>query len=151
MPRSSLVSGLDWNEVCENEIIVKGAKAKTRQRRVVTISDNLRTWLSPHRKTSGPITLLAGKRWHAALGEAAQAATAPMSMNILRHTFGSYHFALHRNENLTAAEMGNSPAMVFRHYRAVCDTRSRCKILESPSLASRKRGEVCRVILQRHS
>jgi hypothetical protein len=32
-----------------------------------------------------------------------------MSMNVLRHAFGSYHFALHRNENLTAAEMGNSP------------------------------------------
>jgi hypothetical protein len=42
-----------------------------------------------------------------------------MPMNILRHTFGSYHYALHRNENLTAAEMGNSPAIVFRHYRAV--------------------------------
>jgi hypothetical protein len=40
-------------------------------------------------------------------------------MNVLRHTFGSYHYALHRNENLTAAEMGNSPTMVFRHYRAV--------------------------------
>jgi hypothetical protein len=35
------------------------------------------------------------------------------------YPLGSYHFALHRNENLTAAEMGNSPAMVFRHYRAV--------------------------------
>ncbi|HEY5704026.1 MAG TPA: hypothetical protein VIS96_00460 [Terrimicrobiaceae bacterium] len=40
-------------------------------------------------------------------------------MNVLRHTFGSYHYALHRYENLIAAEMGNSPAMVFRHYRAV--------------------------------
>jgi hypothetical protein len=27
-------------------------------------------------------------------------------MNNLRHTFGSYHYALHCNENLTAAEMG---------------------------------------------
>jgi hypothetical protein len=35
------------------------------------------------------------------------------------HSFGSYHFAQHRNENLTAAEMGNSPAMIFQHYRAV--------------------------------
>ncbi len=117
--RTAELFSLDWNEVSENEIIVKGAKAKTRQRRVICISDNLRAWLNPHRKTSGPITLLTGRHWHQALGEAAQTAKAPMSMNILRHTFGSYHFARHRNENLTAAEMGNSPAMVFRHYRAV--------------------------------
>lgn len=42
-----------------------------------------------------------------------------LPINVLRHTFGSYHYALHRNENLTAAEMGNSPAVIFRHYRAV--------------------------------
>jgi hypothetical protein len=39
--------------------------------------------------------------------------------NALRHSFGSYHYALHKNENLTAAEMGNSPSMILRHYRAV--------------------------------
>jgi hypothetical protein len=39
--------------------------------------------------------------------------------NALRHSFGSYHYALHKNENLTAAEMGNSPSIVFRHYHAV--------------------------------
>ncbi len=37
--------------------------------------------------------------------------------NGLRHSFGSYFFAQSKNENLTAAEMGNSPAMVYRHYR----------------------------------
>ena len=59
-----------------------------------------------------------------------------MSMNILRHTFGSYHFALHRNENLTAAEMGNSPAMVFRHYRAVVTSKAAARfwnLLPSPA------------------
>jgi integrase len=117
--RTAELWSLDWSEVSESEIIVKGVKAKTRQRRVVNISDNLRAWLLPYRKASGPITSLTGKHWHFALGAAAEIANAPMPMNILRHTFGSYHYALHRNENLTAAEMGNSPAMVFRHYRAV--------------------------------
>ena len=32
--------------------------------------------------------------------------------NGLRHTFCTYHFALHSNENLTAAQAGNSPAMI---------------------------------------
>jgi hypothetical protein len=35
--------------------------------------------------------------------------------NAIRHTFGTYHFSLHRNENLTAAELGNAPAVVERH------------------------------------
>ena len=37
--------------------------------------------------------------------------------NGIRHSFGSYHYELHRNEQLTASEMGNSPAVIFRHYR----------------------------------
>ena len=37
----------------------------------------------------------------------------------LRHTFGSYHFALHKNAALTAAEMGNSEDVVHRHYKAL--------------------------------
>jgi hypothetical protein len=39
--------------------------------------------------------------------------------NAMRHSFGSYFFAKSKNENLTASEMGNSPAMVFQHYRAL--------------------------------
>ena len=39
--------------------------------------------------------------------------------NALRHSFGSYYYAQYRDENRTAAEMGNSPAVVFRHYRAL--------------------------------
>ena len=39
--------------------------------------------------------------------------------NALRHSFGSYHYGKYRDENRTAAEMGNSPAVVFRHYRAL--------------------------------
>jgi len=29
------------------------------------------------------------------------------------HSFASYHFAKHKNENETAALMGNSPQMIF--------------------------------------
>jgi hypothetical protein len=37
----------------------------------------------------------------------------------LRHAFVTYHFALHANENLTAAEAGNSPAMIHAHYKGL--------------------------------
>ncbi len=35
----------------------------------------------------------------------------------MRHSFASYHLVKHRNENHTAHEMGNSPQMIFAHYR----------------------------------
>jgi len=45
-----------------------------------------------------------------------------LESNSFRKTFGSYHFAKFKNENLTASEMGNSPKMVHEHYRAVATT-----------------------------
>ena len=46
--RMSEILALNWEEVdlCDRTITVQGRKAKTRQRRVVTISDNLYGWLS---------------------------------------------------------------------------------------------------------
>jgi integrase len=110
---------LDWSEVSETEIIVRGLKAKTRQRRVVTISDNLAQWLRPYHKTAGWVAPFEQNAWRRSLESIAEEAGITLPPNVLRHSFGSYHFAQHRNENLTAAEMGNSPAMVFQHYRAV--------------------------------
>jgi hypothetical protein len=37
----------------------------------------------------------------------------------MRHAFCSYHFALHANENLTAQQAGNSPAMIHGHYKGL--------------------------------
>ena len=39
--------------------------------------------------------------------------------NGLRHAFCTYHFALHGNENLTAQQAGNSPAMIHAHYKGL--------------------------------
>ena len=43
----------------------------------------------------------------------------PRKSNGLRHAFCTYHFALHANENLTAAQAGNSPAMIHAHYKGL--------------------------------
>lgn len=37
----------------------------------------------------------------------------------MRHTFGTFHYAKYRNENSTASEMGNTPDVVFKNYRAL--------------------------------
>jgi integrase len=119
--RRSEICSLDWNEInlTERTIVVLGRKAKTRQRRVVTISDNLMPWLVDE-LGSGPLTYtspdLFGERLRAM---AKEVGILEWPHNALRHSFGSYFYALRKNENSVAAEMGNSPAVVFRHYRAL--------------------------------
>jgi hypothetical protein len=39
--------------------------------------------------------------------------------NGLRHAFCTYHFAADANENQTAQQAGNSPAMIHAHYKGL--------------------------------
>lgn len=118
--RSELVA-LDWSEInlAQGTIEVRGSKAKTRQRRIVHICDSLKQWLTPLARQTGGVTV--SKRddvWGDHLRVLVEkAGLTDYPHNGLRHSFGSYHYELHRNEQLTASEMGNSPAVIFRHYR----------------------------------
>ena len=131
--RRSELCALEWSEVDPDArtIEVKGVKAKTRQRRIVSISDTLASWLSIAPKTSRPapscnedvcgerLKNIYSERQDEAGAVIRKAIVAAWPHNALRHSFGSYHYAKHRDENSTAAEMGNSPGVVFRHYRAL--------------------------------
>jgi integrase len=130
--RRSEICALDWSEIDldERHIEIKGTKAKTRQRRLVSISDNLLAWLQAYSQDSGPVApnvdLFGEKLKHLVHGRpktdddpGRPAIVAEWPHNALRHSFGSYLYGKCKNENLTAAEMGNSPAMVFKHYRAL--------------------------------
>src|SRR5437867_11435891 len=80
------------------------------------MSDNLKQWLAPYRNQSSgnvaPMNFY--RKLRAARG---QAGINEWDNNSLRHSFGSYHLAKHRNVQALAIEMGNSPAMIFKHYR----------------------------------
>jgi integrase len=121
--RRSEFHALDWSEVdIINRIIeVKGIKAKTRQRRLVHIEDNLREWLSDWHKDAGPVVSDRSiDSFSERLRDVAQkAGIHPWPHNAMRHSFGSYFLGKTKDENLTASEMGNSPGVVIRHYRAV--------------------------------
>lgn len=118
--RTAELLRLDWADVWRvpGHIEVTAGKAKTRQRRLVEICPALAAWLEPFR------TLAVGKLWSlheitfqqkfVALCEAAEI---KRKTNGLRHSFCTYHFAKHANENLTAAQAGNSPAMIHAHYK----------------------------------
>lgn len=131
--RRSEIGALDWSEVDLKaaHIEVKGSKAKTRQRRVISIQPNLLAWLRLYAKTNGPIAPcpdVFGERLReivrqggkpAKNGKGHQRLLEAWPQNALRHSFGSYFFGKTNDENLTAAQMGNSPYVVHAHYKAL--------------------------------
>jgi integrase len=113
--RTAELQRLDWNEIDleRGYITVDANKAKTRQRRLVPISDNLKLWLTPHKKSAGPVCLHQRPQQSAARlceGFAWQE-------NGLRHSFISYRLAVLHDTARVALEAGNSPEVIFGHYR----------------------------------
>ena len=123
--RTSELLLLDWSKVGDFQIEIAASHSKTRRRHLVSISENLKAWLALHRKTEGLVVPLSANGWHDAVQRITALANPPLVLlpNVLRHSFCSYHYAKHKNENLTAAEAGNSPAVVFNHYRALVSER----------------------------
>jgi integrase len=125
--RSEEILRLDWEDVTRRAgfIEVAAHKAKTAARRLVPITDNLRHWLRPLRsndlvwqntkamfhKTRLRVAAEAGVRW---------------KQNVLRHSFISYRLAEIQDVNRVALEAGNSPQMIFRHYRELTTPEQAC-------------------------
>jgi integrase len=119
---------LDWAEVWSvaGKVEVSARIAKGRKRRLVDICPALAGWLRPCRGASGPVWGKSPDALEEALANLRGGLGIPARRNGFRHAFCSYHFALHSNENLTAAEAGNSPQMLHDHYRGLA-TRKEAK------------------------
>ena len=115
--RSAEAQRLSWAEVDLDggHIEVTAAKSKTKKRRLVPIPDNLAKWLGPVARDEGPITpnglrnRLENARKRAGFKD--------WPPNAMRHSFGSYRLAICADAARVSLEMGNSPEMVFAHYR----------------------------------
>ena len=97
-------------------IEISAKRSKTRRRRFVQMSENLVLWLEPfksfldqrlsyqeHRGARDRARAAAGLKWH---------------QDILRHSFASYHLALHQDAAKTSLELGHSSAnLLFEAYR----------------------------------
>jgi integrase len=116
--RSAELERLDWKEIDFDAwlIEVKASKAKTATRRLVTILPNLQAWLLPYRNHEGPVCPIGLRKKLEADRERADLLENWPS-NALRHSYGSYHLAQFKDAAALALQMGNSPAMIFRHYR----------------------------------
>ncbi len=115
--RAAEVEKLDWAEIDldSRTIEVTAAKSKTARRRLVPISDNLAAWIRPVAVPAGPVAPVGlRKRLDAAK---ARAGFKKWPQNAMRHSYGSYRLATCHDAARVSLEMGNSPQMVFAHYR----------------------------------
>ena len=121
--RSAEIRRLYWEDIKwdRNFIELVVSKAKTAARRLVPLSENLKTWLAPWRQETGPIVSISDPA--GALSDIAIKAQIPggWRQNGLRHSYISYRVALTGDVARTALESGNSAKMIYRHYREVVD------------------------------
>jgi integrase len=118
--RVAEISRLDWEDIHLDRgfIEVAAEKAKTASRRLIKIQPNLKTWLEPLQKKSGPVE---PPNFRKKIDVArARARIDRWPANALRHSFASYHLAKFHDAAALALELGHtSTALLFRHYREV--------------------------------
>ena len=108
---------LEWKHVnlLTSYITIEANVAKTKRKRLVPIPENLRAWLIPLAAVRGmvtpenPRTLLEKARANAGIKIWPHDAT--------RHSFGTYEMARTKDIGHVSEIMGNSPAVVKKHYQ----------------------------------
>ena len=117
--RTAEIERLDWRDIdlARGFVHVGEAMAKTASRRLVPISENLAAWLAPYAGQTGKVWPGTSNRLQKDRAACVKAAGVAWKDNALRHSFVSYRLAEIQNAAQVALEAGNSPAVVFRHYR----------------------------------
>ena len=107
---------LDWSAVDLDRRIIelRANQAKTASRRVVPITDNLAAWLEPLKRKG---KVVAAKQQHRDVAALAATLKIEWPRNVLRHSFISYRIAVVQSADQVALEAGNSPSIIFKHYR----------------------------------
>jgi integrase len=123
--RSAEVIRLDWKNIKieRGHIEITAANAKTASRRIVPILPNLAEWLKKAAKKKGKLFPHSRAYFHEVQRDISirtKSDNRPALLwkhNALRHSFISYRVAAIQNVAQVALEAGNSPAMIFGHYR----------------------------------
>ncbi len=117
--RAEEVLRLEWADVDRRPgfIEVAAHKAKTAMRRLVPVTANLAQWLAAAPRNKAHVWPQSKDGFFKALARTASCAKVRWKQNALRHSFISYRLAEIQDVNRVALEAGNSPQMIFRHYR----------------------------------
>jgi integrase len=118
-----LRKGLIWASINWHRgyIIIPAGIAKTNRKRKIDLPENCLKWLAPYRNRSGPIF---AQDFRKPLARACAAAKVEWKRNGLRHSFGSYRMEAVKNAGQVALEMGNSAAVVMKHYFDIVEARA---------------------------
>jgi integrase len=119
--RTEEVLRLEWSDIERRAgfIEVAAHKAKTATRRIVPLVENLSKWLALSPRTHERVWPYTKDSFFKAMRSAADNAKIKWKHNALRHSFISYRLAEIQDVNRVALEAGNSPQMIFRHYREI--------------------------------
>lgn len=125
--RTAELCRLTWAQVSHDHIEVGKKMAKTKSRRLVPITSNLRLWLAEFRKDAKDSDPIFSGHWTGypkLVSAACKKANIPRVHNGGRHSFISYRLALVKNDAQVAMEAGTSTAMIYQHYRALTDEKT---------------------------
>lgn len=119
--RSAEIYRIKWQDIRKDYVVVEAGNSKTAARRLVPVQPALSAWLATCKRGEADAELCA--RWShestfaATMSEAVRRAGVEPVANGLRHSFISYRLAKTKDTAKVALEAGNSPNMIFRHYR----------------------------------
>jgi integrase len=117
--RSAEILRLEWSDTERHPgfIEVGADKAKTATRRIVPVADNLAKWLAIAPRSQERVWPHSKGHFIREITRATRKSGLRWKCNGLRHSFISYRLAEVQDVNRVALEAGNSPQMIFRHYR----------------------------------
>lgn len=109
---------LKWEDIRfpVNTIFLSSHITKTGSKRTIEIAANLKQWLLPLAQKEGKVITDAW-RLRILIQEACDKSGVRWKHNGLRHSFGTYRLAETQDVGRTSLEMGNSPSVLFKHYR----------------------------------
>lgn len=109
---------LDWQDINldAGTITIRAATAKARVRRIVTMEPNLIAWLRPIAKERGSVLTRPVDELRLAARRVLNVTRWPA--DVMRHTFASYYFELHQNEQRTKKQLGHRDdgRVFYDHY-----------------------------------
>lgn len=134
---------LNWEciSMSKRKIFIDERCAKVGRHRIIPMTENLYAWLSLCENRTGPVVLFPTQDnyFKTRRAIALLAGITKWPHNALRHSFASYSWAVNPDEKTIASQMGNSPYMVHRHYKAVLEDTEGQKFFNTTPKASSKK------------